>query len=102
MEFSGTIPEENANTRGSAGSSPPQDEERVAKAKEILEACRWKDVETLRALSTSKGGLLSDDIRRQACSCPRERPLGAKADLDDRAPSAWLRLRWRRCRSQLR
>ncbi|PSS25672.1 hypothetical protein M430DRAFT_134332 [Amorphotheca resinae ATCC 22711] len=66
MEFSGTIPEENANTRGSAGSSPPQDEERVAKAKGILEACRWKDVETLRALSTSKGGLLSDDIRRQA------------------------------------
>ncbi len=38
-----------------------------AKAAKILEACRWKDAETLRSLAASEGGLLSDELRRQAC-----------------------------------
>jgi TBC1 domain family member 20 len=39
----------------------------LAKTANILEACRWKDVERLQALAASDGGLLSDDLRRQAC-----------------------------------
>jgi TBC1 domain family member 20 len=37
------------------------------KAVKILDACRWKDTDTLRALAASEGGLLSDELRRQAC-----------------------------------
>jgi hypothetical protein len=37
------------------------------KATSILDACRWKDTDTLRALAASEGGLLSDELRRQAC-----------------------------------
>lgn len=40
------------------------------KVTRIRDACRWKDIETLRKLATSEGGLVSDEIRRQACSCP--------------------------------
>jgi hypothetical protein len=39
---------------------------RYAKATRILDACRWKDTEILRALATSEGGLVSDEVRRQA------------------------------------
>jgi TBC1 domain family member 20 len=38
-----------------------------AKAAKILEACKWKDTATLRALAASEGGLLSDELRRHAC-----------------------------------
>lgn len=38
-----------------------------AKAADILEACKWKDTQRLRDLAVSEGGLLSDEIRRQAC-----------------------------------
>jgi len=37
------------------------------KAVSILDACKWKDTDTLRALAASDGGLLSDELRRQAC-----------------------------------
>lgn len=37
------------------------------KAISILDACRWKDTDTLRALVASEGGLLSDELRCQAC-----------------------------------
>jgi TBC1 domain family member 20 len=37
------------------------------KAVSILDACKWKDTDTLRALASSEGGLLSDELRRQAC-----------------------------------
>jgi hypothetical protein len=37
------------------------------KALKILEACKWKDTETLRALAASEGGLLSDELRCEAC-----------------------------------
>lgn len=40
-----------------------------AKSARILDACRWKDSETLRALAVSESGLISDQIRRQACTC---------------------------------
>ncbi|KAF7872322.1 hypothetical protein EAF04_003246 [Stromatinia cepivora] len=32
----------------------------------ILEACKWKDLEAIKELATSKDGLVSDDVRRQA------------------------------------
>ncbi|KAI9645408.1 GTPase-activating protein gyp8 [Ciborinia camelliae] len=32
----------------------------------ILEACKWKDLDSIRDLATSKDGLVSDDVRRQA------------------------------------
>lgn len=44
-------------------------QEQQAKVAAIIEACRWKDVEALRLLATSKGGLISDELRREACSC---------------------------------
>jgi len=51
-----------------------QQKDLAAKAAKIRDACRRKDVEALRALSTSAGGLVSDDVRRQACSCHPETP----------------------------
>jgi hypothetical protein len=38
-----------------------------SKAADILEACKWKDTQRLRDLAVSEAGLLSDEIRRQAC-----------------------------------
>jgi hypothetical protein len=40
-----------------------------AKLTSIRAACRDRDVEQLRVLATSEGGLLLDDARCQACSC---------------------------------
>lgn len=31
-------------------------------------AIRWRNIEAIRELATSEGGLLTDDFRRQACS----------------------------------
>lgn len=42
------------------------------KVANIVDACKWKDIEKLRISATSEGGLVSDDIRRQACSCHLE------------------------------
>jgi hypothetical protein len=47
----------------------PQRQKHDAKAAKILEACKWKDLEALRVLASSEGGLVSDHVRRQACSC---------------------------------
>ena len=57
-------------------SPSPHREKYAAKATKILDACKWKDVETLRTLATSEGGLVSDDLRRQACSCHLRSLLG--------------------------
>jgi TBC1 domain family member 20 len=38
-----------------------------AKIAKIIDACEWKDADTLRSLSVSDGGLISDELRRQAC-----------------------------------
>ena len=34
---------------------------------DILEACKCKDIDELRKLATSEGGLLNDELRRKAC-----------------------------------
>jgi len=47
----------------------PQRQKYNAKTAKILEACKWKDLDALRALASSEGGLVSDHVRRQACSC---------------------------------
>lgn len=39
------------------------------KLAKISDACVWKDVDALRTLAASKGGFVSDEVRRQACSC---------------------------------
>ena len=46
---------------------PEKDNEKTAA---ILEACKWKDLESLRKLATSEGGLLTDELRRKACKFP--------------------------------
>ena len=43
---------------------PERDSEKAAA---ILEACKWKDLDSLRKLATSEGGLLTDELRRKAC-----------------------------------
>ena len=76
MDPDGTLPKENGKVEGniSRTSSPsPEQKRRDAKATAILEACKWRDIETLRTFATSEGGLVSDDVRRQACSCHPER-----------------------------
>lgn len=69
MESNGTIPEENEKPKDPlrAPSPTPQESIRGAKAVKILDVCRAGDIETLRTLATSEGGLISDDVRRQAC-----------------------------------
>ncbi|RFU35675.1 hypothetical protein B7463_g658, partial [Scytalidium lignicola] len=47
----------------SASSTP---KELSTKAPSILDACRLKNIDALRVLATSEGGLCSDDLRRQA------------------------------------
>ncbi|KAF4985461.1 hypothetical protein FDECE_16544 [Fusarium decemcellulare] len=73
----------NANTNASSGSrsrsgSHPSSSHEGAgadanddvlsspKAAEILDACRWKDISSLRALAEAQGGFLCDALRRQA------------------------------------
>jgi hypothetical protein len=45
------------------GTADAADKKREA----ILEACRQRDLDSLRALAESTGGFLADDIRQQAC-----------------------------------
>lgn len=45
----------------------PSSEQYETKAADILEACKWKDTQRLRELALSEAGLLSDEIRSQAC-----------------------------------
>lgn len=48
---------------------PPHQTQVVENSKvaSILNACKAKDSEALRAFALSKGGLISDDVRRHAC-----------------------------------
>jgi hypothetical protein len=81
MEPNGKLSEETENLAGDASrsSSPaPEQKKRDAKAAEILEACKWKDIELLRTFATSEGGLVSDDVRRQACRCHQERLMNRR------------------------
>ena len=74
MESNGKLPEEDeklaCDTRISRTPSlSPEQKNRDAKAATISEACKWKDIDALRTLATSEGGLVSDEVRHQACSC---------------------------------
>ncbi|TVY48052.1 GTPase-activating protein [Lachnellula occidentalis] len=64
MESDGRATEEDEKKPAISRTSSQQ-QQYNAKAAKVLEACKWKDVHTLRALATSEGGLLSDDLRRQ-------------------------------------
>lgn len=71
METNGILPEENEKPSVSSRTPSPSPEERARdeKATRILNACKGKDIENLRILATTGGGLVSDHVRRQACSC---------------------------------
>lgn len=42
----------------------------LQKEADIREACKWKDAGRLRSLAETKGGLLRDELRQQACKFP--------------------------------
>ncbi|TVY43850.1 TBC1 domain family member, partial [Lachnellula subtilissima] len=65
MESDGKVAEE-YEKKPAISRTSSQQQKHNAKAAKILQACKWKDVHTLKALATSEGGLLSDDLRRQA------------------------------------
>ncbi len=53
------------------GTASATDEKKEA----ILEACKQRDLDALRALAELPGGFLTDEIRQQACKCSAmERP----------------------------
>ncbi|APA05760.1 hypothetical protein sscle_01g005300 [Sclerotinia sclerotiorum 1980 UF-70] len=75
MESNGQPIKEEKSSPGSsrASSRSPSYSKRLKEPREpsekevkILEACKWKDLEAIRELATSKDGLVSDDARRQA------------------------------------
>lgn len=43
--------------------------EATVKSRCILQACTDHDVQELRKLAASRGGLLKDELRREACQC---------------------------------
>lgn len=45
----------------------PKETLQETKIEDIVEACRWKDVKALRLLAVSAGGLVNDELRREAC-----------------------------------
>lgn len=45
------------------------DEPELEKKLAIEDACAQSDISSLKALAESAGGFLTDDIRRQACTC---------------------------------
>ncbi|KAF4958839.1 hypothetical protein FSARC_10915 [Fusarium sarcochroum] len=56
------------------------------KTAEILEACKWRDISRLRALSEAHGGFLSDTLRREAW--PILLGLDTPSDIQDDLASA--------------
>ncbi|KJZ78092.1 hypothetical protein HIM_02729 [Hirsutella minnesotensis 3608] len=57
------------DTRDAGLTYPPDDIEPPwldQKRKDIVDACKWRDVSTLRSLAESKQGLLDDNLRRAA------------------------------------
>lgn len=69
MEPNGIAVEENEKVKVPSRSPSPTPQEKAfdAKRAKILDACNCGDVNTLRTLATSEGGLISDEVRRQAC-----------------------------------
>src|SRR6185437_9416214 len=85
---------ENQNEKLPASSSRTtspslEHESHNAKATSILEACKENDIETLRKLAVSEGGLVSDEVRRQACPYYYGKLQKSTTDRD-RAASSWL------------
>jgi len=39
----------------------------LEKERAIREACKWNNLDELRALAESRGGFLLDELRQQAC-----------------------------------
>lgn len=37
------------------------------KTQDILEACKWRNLEAIKALAGTTGGFLTDTLRRKAC-----------------------------------
>jgi len=69
MEPNGKVGEERGQLSDAPRTlSPPHLKKRDEKADTIRNACKWKDLDALRTSATSEGGLISDDVRRQACS----------------------------------
>lgn len=58
------------NGNGVKAESKPKGltEKQLEKQTRIQDACKWKDVGRLRALGSSEGGFLTDELRQQACS----------------------------------
>ncbi|TDZ65174.1 GTPase-activating protein gyp10 [Colletotrichum trifolii] len=56
------------------------------KTDEILHACRWRNIEALRSLATTRGGFLTDDLRQKAW--PILLGLGNGGDTGDVAESS--------------
>jgi hypothetical protein len=74
MELNGRVFEETEKPEDlqsdpDVSSLPLRSKERNAKVASILDACKWRDIPILRTLATSEGGLVSDEVRRQACQC---------------------------------
>lgn len=74
---SDVIAEEKSN--GDPSRSPPSQPEvtesnaqlEELKAREIIDACRRRDIEGLQALAESPGGFIRDELRQQACEFMR-------------------------------
>jgi hypothetical protein len=65
-----------ADANPSRTSSPgptAKQREWTEKTDKILEACKWRDLEAIRNYATSEDGLISDEVRRLACSCFQSR-----------------------------
>lgn len=53
--------------RSSAKITDSNAELQEVKAREIIDACRRRDIESLQALAESPGGFITDELRQQAC-----------------------------------
>ena len=78
-----TVAEPEAEARGKAESlvngclqdaTKPTLSSDVDKAAQIRAACSQQDLESLRSLAATPGGLLADDLRRRACLSIRRLP----------------------------
>ncbi|KAF8863196.1 hypothetical protein BDZ45DRAFT_645039 [Acephala macrosclerotiorum] len=95
MESNGRDAEENEKLTPSSRTPSPTPEQysRNAKAANILEACEGKDIETLRKLATSEGGLVSDNVRRQAWPLLlgyASHDIDVKEEIEE--PNSWKKL----------
>jgi len=66
MEPNGKVGEQKGQPGDVPRSLPPHLKKCNEKADAIRNACKWKDLDALRTLATSEGGLISDEVRRQA------------------------------------